>query len=390
MPLGCQGGQKRKALPAEGPSRLFLVLPTSVWTEHVVTFLRPSEALMLGCTGRHFRPLVQDSALPLDGKVVVPLSHLREALTSFPRCPRINLSAPTAAVRDGAFADDSLAPWLQAHGGGLTRIDVDPHSPASFPPPGVLWPALLRSAPLPALRNASLSFPHDHCRALVTGGRLARMQELEVTITEPALEAAWETLALLPIHCPLLTDLVVDVLDMFPPFLEPPQEGQGQGGMDALRNGAHAFIPPSLKTLMLFSHEDQGGVLMSALRSGLNSSCARLESLTLEDVWVLPGRAQEELAEVLRFCAPTLRRLTLHYTPSAVLRTPLRGLSPGVLSALAACKALEEVELPLETFEGAFPPGTVFPRLTTAKVGRSVSRVGGDHNLDANPSRLDP
>jgi hypothetical protein len=229
----------------------------------------------------------------------------------------------------------------------------------------------LQAGALPSLKNIDARLKHPTHRASLTGGLVAAMHELQLTIDfwdddhEPRSQLA--ALGLVR-QLPALTKLSVE-------FKDYSHEEAGP---------CPPFIPASLKALRVelqASRAFEDGAVLLALPGMLGASGARLERLEilLPDDFEDIGDGLVHLAQALRCCSPTLKHFFLGTPDNQCLRVQfpthhpdrverLRVQWADVLAGVSTCRDLQVLVLPWLEVEPLFPPGTAFDRLTHLEI----------------------
>jgi hypothetical protein len=362
------------------PPRLpLLALPLAVWEDHLLLMLTCKDAARLGSTCKALRGVVREHFKDI-GRI--QLDKLQAALTTFPRAQSAEPYSSDMSDWDDAQIVSlaqmtSVVEWLREgkRGGSITRLSNHAHTFIGFPIVDVAVHAALRGGALPSLRSVAVLLDDDTHRASLTEGLLRGMHELLLEVRgdehEYDVEAQLAALGLVR-HLPALAKLTLRVcsdLGDGDPVPWPP------------------FIPRHLRALIIRTdHGDplHGGKyarsLFQALPGMLGASGARLDNLQVEfdnfDFDYL-GDALIHLAQALRCCSPTLRRLALwQWCEDMITLDPkaedyasqverLRVQWAELLAGVSACRDLQVLDLPQDIqVEPLFPPGTAFARLT--------------------------
>jgi hypothetical protein len=338
--------------PQPLPSR---ALPVAVWEDHLLPLLSCKDASRLGCTCKALRTVVREH---FTGIGTIELTDLKSALTTFPEARTLTLQTEYSQDMDV----EALMQWLRDGGRGrsLTSITF-----SSYDDKGLVLEALQHGA-LPSLKHMDASLELETHRALLTEGLLARMHELQLSITcsggDGGVKPQLAALGLVR-QLPALVKLEVMLSAKGSvPLQWPP------------------FIPPSLKALRIDLREEYGrasGSLLQALPGMFGASGAgldRLEVLLPEDFKGI-GYGLVHVAQALRGCSPTLKgclfgafhdMLSEGVPASRVER--LRVQWADVLAGVSSCRELEVLVLPYLEVEPLFPPGTAFGRLTHLEI----------------------
>jgi hypothetical protein len=331
----------------------------ALWEEHLLPLLACKDAARLGCTCKALRGLVREHFRGDLG--TIDLDELRAALTTCPRARRVTLTSPVDQRDTDEIAIEALVQWLRDKRRGQYLAVVESQGQAAY---DFTYKAL-REGALPSLQGVDLDMGDEAARALLSEGFLGGISEVHVIVKctdEPQLAA----LGLLR-QLPALTKL--RVLSCFTEGDEPLQWPP--------------CIPPSVKALSI---DDSGqpveGIMLRTLPGMLEASGARLERLEV----ILPteleaiGDGLVHLAQILRFCSPTLKGFRLDTAQNLVIGIEsgtedyaeeverLRVQWAGVLAGVSACRELQVLVLPDIEVEHLFPPSTTFGRLTHLEI----------------------
>jgi hypothetical protein len=356
------------AEPQPLPTR---ALPEPMWEEHLLPLLTCQEAAWLGCTCKALRGLVREQ---FRGLGILKVKQLRAALTTFPRARTVELH--DSPGWDGPQGE-ALVQWLRerGRGRGLERVTTGGDlSDDVFNP----IQEALQAGALPSLKNITALLKYPTHQASLTGGFVAAMHELRLTVDltddedfpqEPQLAAlglvrqlpALARLELRLEKYAFSVDRDLDEVD-WPPF-----------------------IPPSLRALRVeLESQDRfaSESLLRALPGMLVASQARLLRLEVF-LWYYIGAIGDaliHLLEVVRCCSPALKDfyLTLRdgnpfhayrdEPDGAIQLERLHTQWAEVLADVSTCRELEVLVLPRVKAEPLFPLGSTFARLTHLEI----------------------
>jgi hypothetical protein len=336
---------------------LTTALPLSVWQDHLMPWLSVGETARLRGVCRALRGVVAEYPVNVHGAIW--LSQPEKALTCFPAAEGLGLYLNRALPPE---EETILVESLRRGGKRLRRIRGLGEGADQ-----VIAAAVLAGA-MPRLVDLTLTTARPACRRLLSEGRLARIEELEVTVTDLSDKEQLTSLGHLR-RLPSLRALTLSEVAMA-------LGGEGEREWERIP----PFLPPSLTALTLgFKRDDAAAAsLLRGLPSMLQASGARLEAITVEVFYPLCAAAAGALAAALRTCSPTLRVVELPTEPECDV-----GLTPAfeaLASGLAGCcGTLERLCLPWSVFHALLALGPHFPRLTHL-------HVSGRHALDLTSS----
>jgi hypothetical protein len=309
---------------SEGGLQLASALPAPVWLEHLLPLLTIREAVVLRTTCSAIRDIVADLRVDLDEHQV---QDLRAILTCFPKAERITLHEDDPMSQ---AEEDSLISWLEERENSLILEHWKPTN--RFLSTGRFLRRAWRAGIFKSVESAEfdLSFEDDGDR--LVQGAISHVKSVDVEISPEAPHVEQAALGYLR-NFPALTHIC---------FLMPWEDPEFPD-----------FMPPSLESLTLLSHEiDYEPLLLPGrLSSMIESSGAKLRTLELNLFNLDDEVTAQGLRSLLQACAPTLTHVDLH------VESPILASMEVVAGGLASCERLRRVAAPMSTF--ATPPGIV-------------------------------
>jgi hypothetical protein len=316
-------------------------LPLSVWREHLRPVLPVKEVVRLRRVCKALKAMVTE--WPMNLKHAWP-SRLEPALRCFPA----TVSLTIVELEPLAPAEESrMVELLRGHGGTLKDVNAQGGGAER------LLLSAVRAGALPKLTFFYFPLANPIHREILAGGTLGCLEQVTLSIKQAEHFAALEHLRRLPhLHTIYLKCNGVQETTLPP------------------------FIPPTLKSLLLevqpYANLES---LLRQLPHVLRASGASLEEIgvdTYDETAVEFGAA---LAQVLRACSPTLKRLKLLCRWRYILSTAcVAGLLPGLTSC---CDTLEVLSCPWAVFSALPATCPTFPRLTKLHVP-----AGRDEEVD--------